>query len=77
MPMSMIMIVFMSAVMVVMPMLLRVFVCVCADFHVATAETTAAFYAHKISFVPVPRRRFPVPARAAVRRWDFGSWGTR
>jgi hypothetical protein len=53
---------------------MTVFVRMAADFHVVATETASAFFAHiNLS----PPRRFPVRARAATRRWDYGSGDIR
>jgi len=62
------------AVMMVVAVGMTVFVRMAADFYIVAAETASAFFAHiKIS----PPRRFPVPARAATRRSDYGSGDIR
>jgi hypothetical protein len=57
-----------------MAVVMRMFVGMAADFHIAATETASAFFAHiNLS----PPRRFPVRARAATRRWDYGSGDIR
>ena len=60
--------------MLVVVMMVFLFMRVRADFHVATATTAATFLTH---IMKSPRRRFPVPARAATRRLHRGNGDIR
>jgi ABC-type lipoprotein release transport system permease subunit len=69
------MVMVMAGVMVVMVMIviMPVISGMAAHLHVA-AQTASAFFAH---IKRPPPRRFPVPARAATRRSDYGTGDIR